>query len=92
MKKISKKSFRAAGKKLVMDNSVEAIDQNVLDLIGVNNIVELENIVTDVITVFLASAKRLGCKGEDVSKWYLGLSAEEKYKISGKLIDIIEEK
>lgn len=53
--------------------------------------VELENLVASVVLFFCENATELGCpRDKEVDIWFRELTEEEMYKISAKLINIIE--
>ena len=52
------------------------------------NQIAIEDLVTVCIESFLTNLKEFGCNKEDIVGWYFGLSEDEKYNVSDKLIDI----
>jgi hypothetical protein len=52
--------------------------------------VALEDMVTCVILEFMESAKKIGWNGKKpIQEWYLSLTPEQMYKVSDKLLDIL---
>ena len=53
--------------------------------------IELENLISDTILLFLENLAELGCpKDVEPDMWFRELSDEERYKVGEKLLEIIE--